>query len=67
MEIIKKTYSFLTIFGFTLLLTGCSIISKPLIKNYSDPYHKKIDAMHVVHLDKPDEFIEIINDFFFGK
>lgn len=31
-----------------------------------DGTYKKIDASHVVHLDKPDEFIELLKDFFLG-
>jgi pimeloyl-ACP methyl ester carboxylesterase len=29
--------------------------------------YKRIKAMHVVHLDKPDEFIKTINKFFLDK
>jgi len=29
--------------------------------------YKKIESMHVVHLDKPEEFITIVNEFFLGE
>lgn len=29
--------------------------------------YQRIDAAHVTHLDKPDQFIKIIEDFFLGK
>ena len=34
------------------------------MKLLPDAKYQKIDAMHVVHLDKPDEFIRIMNSFF---
>ncbi len=33
----------------------------------SDGHYQKIDASHVVHLDKPDEFIQILKDFFLNN
>ncbi len=32
----------------------------------SDGEYKRIDASHVVHLDKPDEFIRILKEFFWA-
>jgi hypothetical protein len=29
--------------------------------------YKRIEAMHVVHLDKPNEFIRTMNKFFLDK
>lgn len=38
----NSTINMAAIFSVVLLFSGCAIISKPLVKNYTDHYHKKV-------------------------
>jgi len=42
MNRIKKNINVIRALFLSILFVGCSTFSKPLIKNYSDPYHKKV-------------------------